>query len=67
MNDIDPNKVNWFKSSYSSGDGACVEVATTEEAVAVRDTVNRDLGHLLFPGREWRAFVRDVQAGRYDR
>jgi hypothetical protein len=41
-----------------------VEVAETAEAVFVRDTQNRDLGHLGFSGVEWGAFLRAVRDGR---
>ncbi|WP_372497199.1 DUF397 domain-containing protein [Nocardiopsis dassonvillei] len=49
----------WHKSSYSGAQGECVEVNETAvaEAVLVRDTQNRDLGCLSFPGGEWSAFL----------
>ncbi|WP_159942616.1 MULTISPECIES: DUF397 domain-containing protein [unclassified Nocardiopsis] len=50
----------WHKSSYSSTGESCVEVNETPEAVLVRDTQNRDLGHLSFPGTEWTALVRST-------
>ncbi|WP_026123888.1 DUF397 domain-containing protein [Nocardiopsis chromatogenes] len=47
----------WHKSSYSGGStGSCVEVAEGA-ATAVRDTRNREQGHLEFPAAEWTAFV----------
>ncbi|PDP86464.1 DUF397 domain-containing protein, partial [Glycomyces fuscus] len=44
---------------YSGAQGECVEVNETAvpEAVLVRDTQNRDLGCLSFPGGEWSAFL----------
>jgi hypothetical protein len=43
----------WHKSSYSGGGGGeCVEVAEGR-SVLVRDTQNRELGHLVYPGTEW--------------
>ncbi|WP_231640934.1 DUF397 domain-containing protein [Nocardiopsis sp. NRRL B-16309] len=51
---------DWHKSSYSGNTGHCVEVsegATT----AVRDTRNRDLGHLSFDCQEWSALVNAVR------
>ncbi|MEV2275709.1 DUF397 domain-containing protein [Nocardiopsis sp. NPDC049922] len=45
---------NWRKSSYSGGHGGeCVEVADRPGAAAVRDTRNRELGHLAYPSAEW--------------
>ncbi|GFH37939.1 DUF397 domain-containing protein [Streptomyces pacificus] len=49
----------WFKSSYSGSAGDdCVEVATTEHAIHVRDS--KDLTRPAFTvGREgWERFVR---------
>ena len=37
----------WRKSSYSGGNGGnCVEVADHDEMILVRDTKNREHGHL---------------------
>ncbi|GAA1459282.1 DUF397 domain-containing protein [Nocardiopsis exhalans] len=41
------------KSSYSSTDRDCVEVADLPTGAAVRDTQNREAGYLVFPAREW--------------
>ncbi|MFJ9558334.1 DUF397 domain-containing protein [Nocardiopsis sp. NPDC101807] len=51
-------EVAFRKSSYSGSQSACVEVADLPDGAAVRDTQNRDLGHLSFPGTEWSAFLR---------
>ena len=45
------------KSSYSGGNGNCVEVADTPAFSAVRDTQNRELGALAYGPAEWRAFL----------
>ncbi|QVJ03477.1 DUF397 domain-containing protein (plasmid) [Nocardiopsis eucommiae] len=51
--------LNFRKSSYSGGQTQdCVEVADVPGASAVRDTQNRDAGHLLFPGAEWAALLK---------
>ncbi|WP_306367727.1 DUF397 domain-containing protein [Nocardiopsis sp. CC223A] len=44
--------MKWHKSTYSSGAQNCVEVAEGT-VTAVRDTRNRELGHIEFPGGEW--------------
>ncbi|WP_067600062.1 DUF397 domain-containing protein [Nocardiopsis listeri] len=47
------------KSSYSQGRTEnCVEVADLPSATAVRDTQNREAGHLMFPSNEWTALLR---------
>ncbi|MFY7067653.1 DUF397 domain-containing protein [Nocardiopsis changdeensis] len=51
----------WHKSSYSGGSGSCVEVAEGAETL-VRDTQNRELGHLGFAAGEWTALLRVLPA-----
>ncbi|MDA2811526.1 DUF397 domain-containing protein [Nocardiopsis sp. RSe5-2] len=52
---------SWAKSAHSGRESGCVEVATAEGAVHVRDTQNRGLGHLSFTRAEWVALVSDVK------
>ncbi|MFD6100089.1 DUF397 domain-containing protein [Nocardiopsis flavescens] len=48
----------WHKSSYSGGNGGdCVEVVEGSETL-VRDTRNKELGHLTFTANEWNALLR---------
>jgi hypothetical protein len=51
---------SWHKSSYSRGETNCVEVAEGV-TTAVRDTQNRDLGHLAFGASEWTALVDSLK------
>ncbi|MEU0490525.1 DUF397 domain-containing protein [Nocardiopsis sp. NPDC006139] len=51
----------WHKSSYSSGAQNCVEVREGESTL-VRDTQNRELGHLGFAAGEWTALLRVLPA-----
>jgi hypothetical protein len=44
-----------------------VEVAFAGDAVAVRDTKDRQGAMLLFTGDEWKAFLEGVKAGEFDR
>ena len=57
---------HWRKSSYSSGQGACVEVAELPTLIAVRDSKDPDGAKLVFPAAEWRAFTDAVKAGRFE-
>jgi hypothetical protein len=52
----------WHKSSYSASQGSCVEVAEGE-AVLVRDTQNRGLGHIDYTAEAWTTFLSDVKSG----
>jgi hypothetical protein len=64
MTSADLSRATWRKSSYSSQDGACVEVATNlPGTIAVRDSKDPGGPGLLIPASEWHAFVRGLKAG----
>ncbi|WP_121180263.1 DUF397 domain-containing protein [Nocardiopsis sp. Huas11] len=51
------NEPAWHTSTYTDGRGGnCVEVAEGP-MTRIRDTKNRDLGHLDVPAEEWTAVV----------
>ncbi|MCY9785449.1 DUF397 domain-containing protein [Nocardiopsis sp. EMB25] len=51
-----------FRKSSHSDRSDCVEVADLLTGAAVRDTRNRQLGHISFvDSAEWRAFLAAVQ------
>ncbi|NSC21151.1 DUF397 domain-containing protein [Streptomyces albus subsp. chlorinus] len=55
----------WFKSSYSSNGGACVEVATnlvtSHDVVPVRDSKNPTGPTLNVPASAFTAFINGVK------
>ncbi|MFV2197461.1 DUF397 domain-containing protein [Nocardiopsis sp. LOL_012] len=53
---------DWHKSSYSGGSNECVEVREHSTGADVRDTQNRESGHLTFNGSEWRAFLNTLHS-----
>jgi predicted metallo-beta-lactamase superfamily hydrolase len=55
----------WHKSTKSST-GACVEVATLDRAVGVRDSKDRQGPVLVFGFDEWSAFLAGVRDGEFD-
>jgi hypothetical protein len=56
--------LNWFTSSYSSGNGQCVETARLPQGgMAVRDTKNRAGGSLSFSADAWRLFLAEIAQG----
>jgi hypothetical protein len=66
MKESTPLGAHWRKSSYSSQNGNCVEVATNlPGSVAVRDSKDPYGPVLTFPPAGWRIFVAAVQDGRY--
>ncbi|WP_327115731.1 DUF397 domain-containing protein [Nocardia sp. NBC_01730] len=64
----DLSVVTWFKSSYSSGQTACVEVAWLKgNRVGVRDSKNPTGPALIFTPGEWDAFTAGVIDGEFRR
>jgi hypothetical protein len=51
-------ELTWFKSSYSTNEGAqCIEVAETLSVVHVRDSKDKSGPQLTFEPEAWKAFV----------
>ncbi|MFF3856252.1 DUF397 domain-containing protein [Micromonospora sp. NPDC002575] len=64
MTALDLSRTAWRTSSRSSGNGNCVEVATTGGRVAVRDSKDRRGPTLDFAPAAWGAFVAGLDAVR---
>jgi hypothetical protein len=63
MPEIDLSRAEWHKSSFSSQDGNCVEVAQNLPGlVAVRDSKDPNGPTILVLPAAWRNFVRGVRA-----
>jgi hypothetical protein len=60
MNTHDHSEILWHKSSYSGGEGSCVEVAEGRDTL-VRDTQNRPLGHIDYSAEAWASFLQGVK------
>ncbi|MGH3834693.1 MAG: DUF397 domain-containing protein [Pseudonocardiaceae bacterium] len=58
--------VQWHKSSRSSGNAACVEVANFDDHRAVRDSKNPTGPALMFTTAQWAAFTAGVRTGEFD-
>lgn len=67
MNKVDLSKAVWQKSSYSSGNGQCVEVAFMGTVVAMRDSKDPKGPALVFTPGEFDAFVAGVMNGEFKR
>jgi uncharacterized protein DUF397 len=57
-------RYDWHKSSYSGGQGNCVEVAPLRDGIAVRDSKNPSGPVLRFSADDWQAFVSNIKAGQ---
>lgn len=52
----------WRKATYSqSNGGACVEVGKASSMIAVRDTVNREAGHIEVAAPAWTEFLATLK------
>ncbi|OLB64051.1 MAG: hypothetical protein AUI10_12770 [Actinobacteria bacterium 13_2_20CM_2_72_6] len=58
--------VTWRKSSRCGESGTCVEMASHDQGVLVRDAKDPD-GAILFVDRAaWRSFVAGIRTGEFD-
>lgn len=56
------NGLTWFKSSYSSANGQCVECALLPDGgMAVRDTNDRGGAVLIVPAEAWQKFAAGLK------
>lgn len=59
-----PSEPRRRTSSYSAGEGQCVEVADLPGVVALRDSKNPHLPALRYPAACWRTFRQELTAHR---
>ncbi|MEU7164323.1 DUF397 domain-containing protein [Streptomyces morookaense] len=55
----------WQKSSYSSGNGQCVEIAFQHGVVATRDSKDIRRSTIAVDANAWAAFIHGLQAGSF--
>jgi hypothetical protein len=54
--------MEWRKSTYSNANGGnCVETASNDGVILVRDTTDRDGGTLAVPAGVWKAFTGTIK------
>jgi len=63
----DLRRAQWRTSTYSGGNGSCVEVASNLPGiVAVRDSKDRSGPKLAVSDQTWSAFVQGIKQGEFD-
>lgn len=67
MTSVDLSRAHWKKSSRSSGNGQCVEVADLVHAVAMRDSKDPDGPALVFDRDGWMRFLAGARDGAFKR
>jgi hypothetical protein len=57
----------WRTSTYTVGNGNCVEVAALpDDYLAIRDSKDKTGPMLRFPATAWHAFVAGIKDGEFD-
>ncbi|MCI4066082.1 DUF397 domain-containing protein [Micromonospora sp. R77] len=65
MTPVDLSRAQWKKSTRSSGNGQCVEVAGLADAVALRDSKDPTGPALLFRPEAWTSFLAGAKHGQF--
>jgi Domain of unknown function (DUF397) len=63
----DLRRAEWRTSTFSGGNGSCVEVATNLPGIiAVRDSKDRQGPALVFTPDKWTAFLAGIRADEFN-
>ena len=65
MSEYPPESLAWQKSSWSVGDGACIEIVESDAFIFIRDSRRPDGPLLSVSHDEWRAFVKSIKTELY--
>jgi len=62
----DLRRAEWRTSTFSGGNGSCVEVASNLPGIiAIRDSKDPQGPALIFTPREWTAFLAGIRADEF--
>lgn len=64
--DVEVLAENWRKASRSIGNGACVEAASADGRVLVRDSVNPSGAVIAYAPGAWQGFINSAKAGGFN-
>ena len=63
LTDMEVCDLQWRKTRRSAGDGACVEVASVNGQIAVRDSMNPVGGRLQYSVQAWQELISTIKDG----
>lgn len=61
MTDLNPDGIPWRKSSWSVGDGHCIEIAIMDSTVLIRDSKDRKGPILTLSVAAWHSLVQAIK------
>ncbi len=66
MDTPDLTRAQWHTSTYSGGNGSCIEVAGNLPGIAaVRDSKDRQGPKLVLQRAQWHRFISSIKAARH--
>jgi hypothetical protein len=69
LTEAERDSLAWLKAQQSSNNGACIEIASTNDRnkVAIRDSKDPDGPILVYTPLEFSAFLDGARNGEFDR
>lgn len=64
--EVGAHAADWRKASRSIGNGACVEAASAEGRVLVRDSVYPSGAVVAYAPEAWQGFIDSAKTGGFD-
>jgi hypothetical protein len=66
LSEAELQSLAWLKAKSSTNNGQCVEIASTADKVAIRDSKDPDGPVLVYTPGEFRAFLEGARNGEFD-
>jgi hypothetical protein len=66
LSDCELAGLSWIKANFSNHNGACVEIASTPDKIAIRDSKDPGGPILVYTPIEFRAFLDGARNGEFD-